>query len=172
MLAEVNETVAVGLHGSRILWVRGKVVATGAALGAVPVIAASILLAPDFFGVWAGEHGPALAGTCANRREACALHSKTVSQPAVLTVVKGAGPAVAYLKIELDVGDVGSRVDGLGQDVPFEQLPSVDVLAVGVADHHPVAVAESLQGVLVGAEGPHSEPDLAFRRAAVTSEAQ
>ena len=71
VLAEVNEAVAVGLHGSGILWVRGKVVATGAALGAVPIVAASVLLAPDFLGVRAGEHGPALAGTCSNRKETC-----------------------------------------------------------------------------------------------------
>ena len=100
------------------------------------------------------------------------INSKIPVSLHALTIVKGAGPAVAYLKVELDVGDVGSRVDGLGQDVPFEQFTSVNVLAVGVAYHHSVAVAESLQGVLIGAEGPHSEPDFAFRRAAVTSEEQ
>ena len=149
LLAEVDEAVSVGLHGGGVLRQWGQVVAAGAALGAVPVVAAAVLVAPDLLGVRAGEHGPALP---------CA-------------VVEEAGAAVAHLQVELDVDDVGARVDGLGHDVPLERLPSVEVSAVGVANHHPVAVAQTLDGILVGrdAESSYSEPDLAFRRrAAVT----
>ena len=37
LLAEVNEAVAVELHGRGVLGVRGEVVAAGAPLGAIPV---------------------------------------------------------------------------------------------------------------------------------------
>ena len=60
LLAEVYEAVSVGLHCGGVLRVGGQVVAAGAALGAVPVVAAAVLLAPDGLRVGAGEHGPAL----------------------------------------------------------------------------------------------------------------
>ena len=69
---------------------------------------------------------------------------------------------IESLQIELDVDDVEARVDGLGEDVALEQGPSLEVPAVGVSDHHSVAVAQALDGVLVRghAEGSYPEPDL------------
>ena len=41
------------------------------------------------------------------------------------------------LEVKLDVGDVVASVDGLCNDVPLQQLTTVDVPAVCVSDHHP-----------------------------------
>ena len=61
----------------------------------------------------------------------------------------------------------------LCEDVALERRAALEAaLAVGVSDDHAVAVAEALDGVLVRrhAEGPHPEPHLALRRAAVAVE--